>query len=172
MSEISGPFLAAAIAALVSFVVTLAGYMLIARRMIAERERFDRDLARDLALKLDDYRMEHYARAFELTENLVLKTSGVFLGRQADLIACRAALEAWKTGQVSLIISGHVLKAYRELHEALGRSPGGVAGDGSLFTREQAERVIAARNALRRALREDIHSLHSGDLKDRGLWEG
>ncbi|MEL6477995.1 MAG: hypothetical protein AAFR17_11775, partial [Pseudomonadota bacterium] len=130
-----------------------------------------RQLERSLVLKLYDRRLTHYGAAFDLTEAITLKSSGVFLGSQADLQTCRTELAQWKSGEVSLIISAHALKAYNDLQDALGKAPGGVGGNGELFTREQAERVVFARNAFRRALREDVMSLNTGDLRDRGLWE-
>ena len=167
MPELTDKVIAAAIAAIVSLVVSLVSYYAAKQRLQASESQFDRQLARELALKLYDLRLVLYGPAFDITERLRRRAGEGYLGDPQDLGLIQKDLRDWRKGQVSLIISGPTLGAFRALDEALGKNPGGVGGDQHLYTAEQAEKVLQLRNDFRRSLRRDIMPLHVGEWMDR-----
>ena len=167
MPEISDAVISAAIAALVSFLVSLASYWIARQRLSSEERRFERGVARDLVLKLYDLRLTHYGQAFDITSRLALKTGNVYLGTPADVQRAAHDLTSWKQGKVNLIISTPALQAYQDLQDALAKPPTGVAGDETLYSKEQAEKIISLRNTFRRTLRNDIQTLSLDDLLNR-----
>ena len=167
MPELTDKVIAAVVAALVSLVVSLVSYYAARQRLQASESQFDRQLARELALKLYDLRLVLYGPAFDITERIHRRTSRGYLGDPQDLGLIQKDLRDWRKGQVSLIISGPTLGAFRALDEALGKNPGGVEGNPHAYTADQADKLLQLRSEFRRSLRQDIMPLHVGEWMDR-----
>ncbi len=151
-------FQTALIAGLVSLVVSAVGLvtsLLVARSQMRQNEEHIRS---ELTQKLVELRLQHYPNAFTITERIERrKEPQRIISRQEQHEICEE-LRAWKTGEVSLILSFDSLQAYYDLTRALGM---GYAEKGG-YSREQAEKVIHARDQFRSCLRRDVGFIHTG----------
>jgi len=142
----------ALISAFVSLIVAYftARYKFIADCHILEGQLNQRHLERIYGLRLDQY-----SKAFEITESIrKVSTDKGGINPRDELLDKRMQLWNWKTGSVSLILSKSSIDAFYKLVHILG-NPCENARE-NIYSEAQIEKIFAARNAFRKALRNDI----------------
>jgi hypothetical protein len=149
----------ALIAGSISLIVSVITYVTTKRQMALEREKLERQLKRKFTERLYDLRLQHYAKAFEITENLGKGELTATAGLQSQHIAIRDQLKNWKSGEVNLIISDKALEEFYELLRALKKNP----EKGTVYSNTQIDNLWRARNKLRGALRFDLGLLFQED---------
>jgi hypothetical protein len=148
----------ALIAGFISLVVSSIGILSSWLLTRSQSQQLEKHIRSDLTEKLVALRIESYPGAFAITEKIERrKEPQRILGRQ-ELKVINGELRAWKTGIVSLVLSFDSLDAYYKLLGALGMEYGEKDG----YTREQAEKIISARDQFRSSLRRDVGFLHAG----------
>jgi hypothetical protein len=148
----------ALIAGLVSLLVSSVGLIssfLVTRSQARQSEQRIRS---ELKEKLVELRLQHYPGAFTITEKIQRRKEPRRIIPRQELKVIDAELREWKTGTVCLILSFESLQAYRELCEALGMGYGEKDG----YSREQADKIMFARDHFRSALRRDVGFIHAG----------
>lgn len=147
----------------VSIVVSSIGVVSILLTARAELKRLERTIRSSRLDHLYALRLKHYPVAFDITKPIQRLPSPAHLPSSDELFAIERSLSAWRSGEVYLILSAESLKAYRQLREKLRKGPATQAG----YSVEQADELLNARSAFRRALRRDIGLLHLADYKER-----
>jgi len=147
----------AIIAAITSLVVSLLTLFQSLRNQQMQRDQFEKGQKRNLTSRLYDLRLQHYPRGFEITE-WIQKTKGENLDPEI-LMKVVKELSSWKSGIVSLIISGDALWIYHDFRDALTKNP----GEAQKYSKEQVAKIWRLRTEFRRSLRRDIGLLHRED---------
>lgn len=137
--------LAAIIAGIVSFVTAILSLM-IARIQTA------RALQGAFATKLQELRLHHYPKAFELTERLGKKLNDSDDTLPSIFNEIGKDLSKWKAGIPALIMSQSSIQGYYQIKEALKTK----LAKGDRYSGEQIIKIRNARECFRSGLRADI----------------
>lgn len=159
----SDKVIAALIAALVSLAVAVFSYLSNKRTMESKSREIDKQLARQFTEKLYELRLEHYGRAFEITERLEQRKAPDFIVSPEVVRDVLGELMDWRAGQVALIMSSDTLQSFRELREAIGKRP----GHGTRYSEEQAAKMLRFVADFRRAMRRDIGFMFDEERRRR-----
>ena len=143
----------AVIAAAVSLVVSLVGFISSSLSLRVQREQIERQIRSRFLEKLYLLRLEHYSAAFVITDKIQHRPEPERIISRSDLLKINQELYEWKSGVVSLIISANSLKAFYELRDALGM---GYAEQGR-FSKAQIDKIFKSHANFRRALRSDLN---------------
>lgn len=149
----------AIIAGLVSLVVSMLAILSTWITVFAQRKDLERQIQNQFTDKVYSLRVEYYPRAFELTEQIQRRAEPQRIIGKKELQHINRELFEWKTGKVSLIISGKALDCFYALRDALDMGH----GEHENFNLEQVEKIFTARNNFRSSLRQDIGLLHEQD---------
>jgi len=149
--------LIAYIAAIASLIVSIVTYFQSHIEQKRLREEFEKSQKRTSTIKILELRLEHYPRAFEITQMLNKIKGDNFDPDNVKKIL--KEINKWRSGILRLIISDDSQDVLFELLNALRSNP---ANNGS-YSKEQADKIWEARNKLRNKLRKDIGILHSED---------
>jgi len=149
--------LIAYIAAIASLIVSTVTYFQSHIEQKRLREEFEKSQKRTSTIKILELRLEHYPRAFEITQMLIkIKGDNFDPDNVKEILK---EINKWRSGILRLIISDDSQDVLFELLNALRSNP---ANNGS-YSKEQADKIWEARNKLRNKLRKDIGILHSED---------
>ncbi len=149
----------ALIAGGISFTIAILSYLSSLQEFSKQREELERKIQNQFTDRLYPLRLEHYPKAFILTEKIQRRSKPQQIVEQAELKKIADELYAWKTGIVSLIISQSSLGKFFTLRDALIMG----YGENDKFTDSQVERIMRARNQFRSSLRKDIGLLYEED---------
>ncbi|WP_237275666.1 hypothetical protein [Tenacibaculum ovolyticum] len=147
MSEFFTPSIIASITALCVSLITLFQFF---KNQRFQQKQFDKNLNRSLTTKLYDLRLEHYPKAYEITDLVYKKKGGNY-----DVNEIKDVLEKlieWKKGIVNLIISVESRDSYYVLRDVLMKNP----AHQESFSKEQIEKIFNANKSFRKQLRRDL----------------
>jgi len=149
---------AGVIAAVVSLTVALITVVINRNALRVEREKFERELQRNMTARLYDLRIESYPKGLEVTEGLRRSR----LVEQGDGISeeyfknMLAQLDTWHATKAGFLLSHKALHRLYDLRDALRDKP---VADGK-YSKAQIEKIWQAKGAFRSALRADIRLLY------------
>ncbi len=151
------PFLIAVTSGLISLLVA---YFTAAYKFSRDRRMLEHELNQRLLERLYSLRLERYPAAFEITEWIRRKRrdEGGINSRE-ELLEIQKQLWAWKTGEISLVLSKDALDAFYELVERL-KKPCEDARN-NRYSDVQIDKIIFARNNFRGILRSEIGHRHT-----------
>jgi hypothetical protein len=147
----------ALIAGIVSLIVTTIGLLssfLIQKMQSKEAEK---QIRTEAAAKLLALRLEHYPKAFDITEKIQRRKKPQRIISREELLKISNELSKWKTGVVNLILSQETLDCFYELRETLGMG----YAEKDAFSFQQVEKIIFAKDEFRKSLRRDVGYLHT-----------
>lgn len=136
---------AALVAGCVSLITAIVTYL-------STKWKTEKDLEGAFASRLQQLRLEHYPKAFELTEKLGKRGVNSIEVASKMWLDIVSDLRSWKAGIPSLIMSREAMEAYYLINEAM-KAP---FAKGSHFGDQQISRISDARDLFRNALRKDI----------------
>lgn len=147
MDDFFSPAIIAASTSLLISIITLFQFF---KNQRFQQRQFNDSLNRTLTTKLYDLRLEHYPKAFEITDNVYRKKGGNY-----DFEAIQGSLRElidWKKGTVDLIISIEASDGYYKLRDALMKNP----SHKNRYSNEQVEKIHSTTKYFRRQLRRDL----------------
>jgi len=147
MKDILTPPLIAALTSLVISIITLYQFF---RTQRFQQQQFNKTLDRNLTTKLLDLRLEHYPKAFEITDNIFKEKGGIY-----DPVKIKNALEElieWKKGVINLIISNEAMTSFYILRDSMMKSP----AQNGIYSNEQVEKISAGNKDFRKQLKRDL----------------
>jgi ABC-type multidrug transport system fused ATPase/permease subunit len=147
MKEILTPSILTAVASFVISIITL--YQLF-RNQRFQQQQFNKTLERSLTTKLLDLRLEHYPRAFEITELIYKEKGGNY-----DFNKIKSSVDdliEWKKGVINLIISNESLESFYALRDSMMKNP----GENNQYSSEQIEKISKNTKELRKQLKRDL----------------
>ncbi len=151
-------FLSAVVAAIVSVAVALISYLSSRHELRTQRELLERSQQRDMTLRLYERRMEVYPEAIELTDGLRRSR----LQQQSESLSPQyfqtilASLDEWHGKRAFLLLSEDAVQTLYALRRLLREPP----AEADRYTPEQLQRIKAAKDKFRMALRLDIQLLY------------
>ncbi|NEQ31682.1 MAG: hypothetical protein F6K04_11870 [Leptolyngbya sp. SIO4C5] len=150
--------LSAAIAATVSVLIALISFVANRNALKSERDRFERELERNMTTKLYSARLEVYPEAIAITDGLRKSRIAAQADPQRpeyfnDLLL---KLDQWHSTKAFLLLSRNAVQTLYRLRRVLREKP---AKDGK-YAKEQIDRIWQAKGAFRSALRADIQLLY------------
>lgn len=158
MKEILTPSIFTAIA---SFVISLITLYQLFRNQRFQQQQFSKNLERSLTTKLLDLRLEHYPKAFEITD-LIYKDKGGNYDNNKINSSLQELIE-WKKGIVNLIISNESLQSYYNLRDSLMKKP----GHNNQYSSEQIEKISKNVKEFRKQLKRDLGFLFREEKQRR-----
>lgn len=158
MKEFFTPSIIAASASLVISFITLYQFF---RNQRFQQYQFNKTLERSLTTKLLDLRLEHYPKAFEITDSIYKEKGGNY--DYTKIISSLNDLIEWKKGIVNLIISNESLESYYNLRDSLMRNQ----GDNSQYSLEQIQKISKNVKEFRRQLKRDLGFLFREEKQRR-----
>jgi hypothetical protein len=147
MADFFTPSIIASITALCVSFITLFQYF---KNQRFQQKQFDKNLNRSLTTKLYDLRLEHYPKAYEITDFLYKKKGGNYSFEELKNIL--EELIEWKKGIINLIISVEARDSYYLLRDVLMKNP----AHQESYSKEQVEKVFTANKSFRKQLRRDL----------------
>ena len=152
---------AAAIAAIVSLVVSAGTIWATRFRASTEREKQERELERKLTERLYEERITHYRKAFSITQGLgYVVQNEDFRAEEADAIY--RELSSWLASDAAFVVSRRSLSAYYDIRDALKVTP----DEQGRYSMEQRRGMWKAKNEFRSALRNDVRLLFLEDEEE------
>ena len=142
----------AIIAATVSLIVSLIGFISSTLKLRAQREQIEKQIRSRFIEKLYLLRLEHYSDGFVITDKIQRRPEPKRIIDRDNLLEINQELYKWKSGTVSLIISPNSLAAFYELRDALSM---GYAEQGR-FSDAQVDKIFKSLANFRGALRSDL----------------
>jgi hypothetical protein len=147
-SEVSSGLIAAG----VSLVGSLLTYLISGRQISSERHKLEREMQRKFTERLYEIRIKTYPAAFAFTE-MVAKPNGVLPEEMfARHLEIRQKLRAWKSAEVTFLLSNSSFEAFRDLERRLKKNP----DKGNHYSPDQLNRLWHSRNRFRSELRRDV----------------
>lgn len=158
MKEFFSPSIIAAGASLVISFITLYQFF---RNQRFQQYQFNKTLERSLTTKLLDLRLEHYPKAFEITDSIYKEKGGNY--DYTKIISSLNDLIEWKKGIVNLIISNESLESYYILRDSLMRNH----GDNNQYSLDQIQKISKSVKEFRRQLKRDLGFLFREEKQRR-----
>jgi hypothetical protein len=157
--EIITGIVSAAIAALVSLVVAIISFVMNKNSLKSEREKFERELQRNMTTRLYDIRLEVYPEAISITDGL----RNSRMSAQGDGLSAEyfqgilSGLDQWHANKAFLLLSPKAVSTFYALRRTLRAKP---AANGK-YSKAQIEDIWHAKGRFRNALRSDIQLLYT-----------
>jgi hypothetical protein len=161
----SDTILAALIAAIISFVVSLVGFgaaILTVRGKIREVEFALRNKFTETLLL---ERINAYGEALRFTKVLTRMPSMEKTFDKETITRVRADLGEFLNSKSGLLLSKDALTAVDEFRDSLSLNFGG----SDRYSRDQLEKIVKSANAFRQALRNDVNPIHNIVVKHSRL---
>jgi hypothetical protein len=160
----SDAVLTAAIAAVVSLLVSLVATW-------SEGKRHKREMTRRSTEKVLDLRLKAYPLVFKITDQV---TGRILFSKDKPITpealhATLEELEEWHRAMAGFLLTPKSIRAYRALREALATRP----ADSGCYTHRQLETIWTSKNEFRGALKADLYLLYKEDRKGispRSFW--
>lgn len=147
MDEFITPSIVAALTSLIISLITLYQFF---RSQESQRKQFEKSLDRNFTSKMYDLRLEHYPKAFEITDN-IYKEKGGGLDHSKIKSICEDLIE-WRKGVISLIISIEARDSFFVLRDTLLKNP----ANGTEYSENQIQKIVEANRYFRKQLRRDL----------------
>jgi len=147
MSEFFTPSIIASITALCVSFITLFQYF---KNQRFQQKQIDKNLNRSLTTKLYNLRLEHYPKAYEITDLIYKQKGGNYSVDELKNIL--EELIEWKKGLINLIISVESRDSYYILRDILMKNPAHQESYSDL----QIEKIFNANKSFRKQLRRDL----------------
>lgn len=151
MKEFFTPAIATAGA---SFIISLVTLYQLFRNQRFQQSQFNKTLDRTLTTKLLDLRLEHYPKAFEITDLIFKESGGNYNHEKLSLLLTELIL--WKSGVINLIISNESLQSFYLIRDSLMKNP----GNETHYSKEQVDKISNNTKEFRRQLKRDLGFLH------------
>jgi hypothetical protein len=149
--------LSAVIAAIVSLVIAIISFIANRNTLKSEREKFERELQRNMTARLYDMRLEVYPEAIAITGGLRKTQMATQLNLSPDYFkAILSELDEWHGTKAFLLLSRNAVETLYTLRQVLRESP---EANGT-YSKDQLDRIWRAKGAFRSALRADIQLLY------------
>lgn len=151
--------LSAVIAASISLIVAFISFVANKNELKAEREKLERELQRNMTIKLYEARIEVYPEAIAITDGLRksrMTSQGDGLSQQY-FNEILAKLDAWHSEKAFLLLSWDAVQTLYRLRKVLRAKPD-MSGS---YSKEQLMQIWRAKGAFRSALRSDIQLLYN-----------
>ncbi len=126
-----------------------------AQRM--QSKEAEKQIRVEAASKLLALRLEHYPKAFDISEKIQRRKKPQRIMSREELLKISNELSSWKTGVVNIILSQETLDCFYELRETLGMG----YAEKDAFSIQQVEKIISAKDEFRKALRRDVGFLYT-----------
>jgi hypothetical protein len=149
------------ITAITSLVISLIALYQFFKSQNFQQRQLDKNLKRNLGIKLYELRLEDYPKAFEITDRIFKTKGGNY--NVDEIKSVLNELIEWKKGRVSLILSTEGLHAYYLIRDALMKNPANVMQ----FSVEQVEKITNFNNNFRKQLRRDLGFLFEEEREKR-----
>ncbi len=153
-------FYTALIAGIISLIIAFVSYFANKRSIESKSKDLEKQHKHNFKDKLNDLRLQHYAKAFRITEKIYYVKAPHYITNPDDIIAIHNELVDWKSGEASLIMSQQTIESFRKLRETLCKRP----GHGDKYSKDQAEKILKLKSRFRGTMRGDIGFLD--DLDD------
>jgi hypothetical protein len=147
----------ALIAGVVSMIVTTIGLLSSFFVQKMQSREAEKQIRTEAATKLLALRLEHYPKAFDISEKIQRRKKPQRILPREELLAISGELIEWKTGIVNLILSQETLDCFYELRETLGMG----YAEKDAFSFHQVEKIISAKDEFRKSLRRDVGFLYT-----------
>lgn len=147
MADFFTPSIIASFTALCVSFITLFQFF---KNQRFQQKQFDKNLNRSLTTKLYDLRLEHYPKAYEITDFIYKKKGGNY--NVDELKKTLEELIDWKKGLINLIISVESRDSYYILRDILMKNP----AHQESYSDEQIEKIFNANKSFRKQLRRDL----------------
>jgi hypothetical protein len=153
----SPEFLTAIIASGVSLLVATVSFWANSYSTKMEHAKFKVTMQRRFTEKLYEKRMEKYPKGFDITDML---RSDILWGKHVNLTYLKSVsteLIKWYNAEAGFFLSKEALKTYYHLREVLMKEP----KTGEHYSKEELQKIWAAKNAFRQQLRADVNLLYA-----------
>lgn len=158
MSEFFTPSIITALTALVLSLITLFQFF---KNLRFQQEQFSKTNNRELTSKLYDLRLEHYPKAFDITDKIIKKKGNTFDVNK--VLLAKDELIAWKSGVVNIIISVECRDSYFVLRDLLMKNP----AENGTYSSKQVENIENAKKDFRKQLRRDFGFMYREEKERR-----
>jgi len=158
MSEFFTPSIIAALTALVLSLITLLQFF---KNQRFQQKQFDKSNNRNLTTKLYELRLEHYPKAFDITDNIIKEKGNSYDVQKIKKVA--DDIIAWKKGVVNIIISVECRDSFFSLRDTLMKKP----AENGQFSQEQVSKIHNANKNFRKELRRDFGFMYREEKERR-----
>lgn len=158
MSEFFTPSIITALTALVLSMITLFQFF---KNLRFQQEQFSKTNNRELTTKLYDLRLEHYPKAFDITDRIIKEKGNTFDVNK--VLLAKDELIAWKSGVVNIIISVECRDSYFVLRDLLMKNP----AENGTYSSKQVENIENAKKDFRKQLRRDFGFMYREEKERR-----
>lgn len=158
MSEFFTPSIITALTALVLSLITLFQFF---KNLRFQQEQFSKTNNRELTSKLYDLRLEHYPKAFDITDKIIKEKGNTFDVNK--VLLAKDELIAWKSGVVNIIISVECRDSYFVLRDLLMKNP----AENGTYSSKQVENIENAKKDFRKQLRRDFGFMYREEKERR-----
>jgi len=158
MTAFFTPSIIASFTAIIISLITLFQFF---KNQNYQKKQFNDNINRGLTTKLYDLRLEHYPKAYDITDRIYKEKGGIY---KADEI--EKALEElinWKKGVVNLIISVETRDSFFSLRDSLMKKP----ANNGLHSEEQIGKISNLTRNFRKQLRRDLGFLYREEKERR-----
>ena len=158
MTAFFTPSIIASFTAIIISLITLFQFF---KNQNYQKKQFNDNINRGLTTKLYDLRLEHYPKAYDITDRIYKEKGGIY---KADEI--EKALEElinWKKGVVNLIISVETRDIFFSLRDSLMKKP----ANNGLHSEEQIGKISNLTRNFRKQLRRDLGFLYREEKERR-----
>lgn len=158
MTNFFTPSIVASFTAIAISLITLFQFF---KNQNYQKKQFDDSRNRNLTTKLYDLRLEHYPKAYDLTDKIYKEKGGVY--NRGEIEKALEELIEWKKGVVNLIISVETRDSYYCLRDSLMRKP----AQNGLYSDEQIEKISNFNRIFRKQLRRDLGFMYREEKERR-----
>lgn len=158
MSEFFTPSIITALTALILSMITLFQFF---KNLRFQQEQFLKTNNRELTTKLYDLRLEHYPKAFDITDKIIKEKGNSYDENKLQL--AKDELIAWKSGVVNIIISVECRDSYFVLRDLLMKNP----AENGTYSAKQVENIENAKRDFRKQLRRDFGFMYREEKERR-----
>jgi len=151
----SDKVLAAIIAGLVSIFVSLITAYLSSR---SARKKFQMEVSEKYSERLVELRLEHYAKAFEITGRIIFNAKN--RNSSEELHQIRIDIRNWWVGPAAILLSKESVYSYYEMEKVLKRIT-----SGEKFKEDNARELFEANRKFRKMLRKDLAIFNSSGFE-------
>jgi len=158
MKDFFTPSIITALTALTLSVITLYQFF---RNLRFQQRQTDKNQNRDLTNKLYELRLEHYPKAYDITDNIIKEKGNNYDVQTIKNVA--ADIIAWKKGVVNIIISVECRDSFFALRDTLMKNP----AEKGQFSQEQVSKIHNANKSFRKELRRDFGFMYREEKERR-----
>ena len=156
---VSDIVLAAIVAASISLLISIVGFVASYLQVKSSRRRLERELRHSFTDKVYEHRIRLYPEGLQITSRIKRRKRPQYLDPPEVIKSIKDDLNRWGEGEAGLFMSGKSVQAYWKLRDELRKNP----GLGERYTEKQSQNIWKARVEFRRQLRRDLGNLYDDD---------